>query len=66
MVSVSCYLLIYAYFKTAIIFVFQALKVLETGELLLLFCVEVFGVSQDFLFCVLLYLLILNQEKMPP
>ena len=30
---------------------FQALKVLETGKLLVLFCVEVFGFLKIFIFC---------------
>ena len=43
-------LIICAYFKTAIIFVFQALKVLETGELLNWF-ILCFWISQDFYLC---------------
>ena len=45
-------LLICAYFKTvSYYFVSQALKVLETGELLVIFCVEVFGFLKIFILC---------------
>ena len=43
-------LLICPYFKTVTYyFVFQALKVLETGELLVSLCVEVFGFLKIFI-----------------
>ena len=64
MVSVSC-LLICAYFKKVsyYFFVFQALKVLESGELLVLFCVEVFGFLKIFILCTSLFLNLESREK---
>ena len=60
-------LLICAIFKKVshYFFVFQALKVLETGELLVLFCVEVFGFLKIFILCISLSLNF-ESRKMSP
>ena len=44
---------------------FQALKVLQTAELLVLFCVEGFGFLKIFILCASLSLN-LESRKMPP